>query len=45
MVLLEFEADATAQAKDGKTPWNYAEFNKKLAGTKAYWALKDAQEQ
>lgn len=44
MLLLEFGADAAAQAKDGKTAWNYAEFSKKLAGTKAYWALKDAQE-
>ena len=45
LVLLEFNADATALAKDGKTPWNYAEFSKKLTGTKAYWALKDAYEQ
>jgi ankyrin repeat protein len=45
LVLLEFGADAKAQAQDGKTPWNYAEFSKKMTGTKAYWALKDAQEE
>lgn len=44
ILLLEFKADATATADDGKTPWNYAEFNKALAGTRAYWALKDAQD-
>ena len=42
-VLLDAGADAKAKDEGGKTPWDYAQENKKLKGTKAYWALNDAQ--
>ena len=32
-----------AKDKYGKTPWDLAQENEKLKGTKAYWALNDAQ--
>ena len=37
-------AGANTRVKDhgGKTPWDYAENNEKLKGTKAYWKLRDA---
>ncbi|MDE0784613.1 MAG: ankyrin repeat domain-containing protein, partial [Planktomarina sp.] len=42
-VLLTGGADAKAKDKNGKTPWDYAEDNEDLKGTKAYWALNEAQ--
>ena len=36
-------AGAKAKDKDGKTPWDYAQKSNELKGTKAYWALNDAQ--
>ena len=41
--LLAAGADAKAKDKDGETPWALAQENEKLKGTKAYWALNDAQ--
>ena len=41
--LLDAGADAKAKNKRGKTPWDLAQENEKLKGTKAYWALNDAQ--
>ena len=41
--LLDAGADAKAKNKLGKTPWDFAQENDKLKGTKAYWALNDAQ--
>ena len=41
--LLAAGADAKAKDKDGETPWALAQENEKLNGTKAYWALNDAQ--
>ena len=41
--LLATGADAKAKDKDGETPWALAQENEKLKGTKAYWALNDAQ--
>ena len=41
--LLDAGADAKAKNKEGKTPWDLAQENEKLKGTKAYWALNDAQ--
>jgi ankyrin repeat protein len=40
--LLDSVADAKAKNKDGRTPWDLAQKNEKLKGTKAYWALNDA---
>ena len=37
--LLDAGADAKAKNKDGKTPWDLAQENEKLKGTKGYWAL------
>ena len=42
-VLLAAGADAKAKDEEGKTPWDYAQNNKDLKGTKGYWALNDAQ--
>ncbi|MDB2423806.1 hypothetical protein N9X05_17905 [Paracoccaceae bacterium] len=42
-VLLHAGADAKAKNKEGKTPWDYAQNNERLKGTKNYWALNDAQ--
>ena len=42
-VLLDAGADAKAKDEEGKTPWDYAQENEKLKGTKAYWALNAAQ--
>ena len=41
--LLDAGADAKAKNKEGKTPWDLAQENYELKGTKAYWALNDAQ--
>ena len=41
--LLDAGADGKAKDKDGKSPWDLAQKNKKLEGTKGYWALNDAQ--
>jgi ankyrin repeat protein len=41
--LLAAGADEKAKNKDGKTPWDLAQNNKALKGTKDYWALNDAQ--
>ena len=41
--LLDAGADAKAKNKEGKTPWDLAQENEKLKGTKGYWALNDAQ--
>ena len=41
--LLKAGADAKAKNRDGKTAFDYAQKNEKLAGTKAYWALCDAR--
>ena len=42
-VLLAASADAKSKDKEGKTPCDLAQKNEDLKGTKAYWALKDAQ--
>ena len=42
-VLLDAGADAKAKDEEGKTPWDYAQENDELKGTKDYWALNDAQ--
>ena len=41
--LLAAGADANAKDEVGKTPWDLAQDNKKLKGTKGYWALNDAR--
>ena len=41
--LLDAGADAKAKNEEGKTPWDLAQKNEKLKGTKGYWALNDAQ--
>ena len=41
--LLDAGADAKAKDKYDITPWDHAQENKKLKGTKGYWALNDAQ--
>jgi ankyrin repeat protein len=41
--LLTAGADAKAKNKKGETPWDLAQENEKLKGTKGYWALNDAQ--
>ena len=41
--LLAVGADAKAKDEESKTPWDYAQENEKLKGTKGYWALNDAQ--
>ena len=43
IALLDAGADAKAKNQKGKTPWDFAQTNEKLKGTKAYWALNDAQ--
>ena len=40
--LLAAGADAKAKDEESKTPWDYAQENEKLKGTKGYWALNDA---
>ena len=41
MPKLSFTAKATNNSD--ATPWDYAQRNEKLKGTKGYWALKDTQ--
>ena len=41
--LLDAGADAKAKNKEGRTPWDFAQENDKLKGSKGYWALNDAQ--
>jgi ankyrin repeat protein len=41
--LLEAGADSKAKNEEGKTPWDLAQENEKIKGTKGYWALNDAQ--
>ena len=41
--LLAAGASVMAKDEDGNTPWDLAQENKNLKGTKAYWALNDAQ--
>jgi len=40
--LLAAGDNAKAKDKNGKTPSDHANENKKLEGTKGYWALNDA---
>jgi ankyrin repeat protein len=42
-ILLNAGADAKAKSDEDKTPWNFAQENKQLKGTDAYWVLKYAQ--
>jgi len=42
-LLLDAGADAAAVNEDGKTPFEFAKNNAALAGTAAYWALKNAR--
>ena len=42
-ILLAAGADAKAISKDGKTSWDLVQENEDVEGTKAYWALNDAQ--
>jgi hypothetical protein len=37
------DADAGAKNTEGKIPWDFAQNNEDLKGTKGYWALNDAQ--
>ena len=41
--LIAAGADAKAKSKYGATPWDLAQLNDRLKGTKAYWALNEAQ--
>ena len=41
--LLAIGANAKAKNKNSQTPWALAQENETLKGTKAYWALNDAQ--
>jgi hypothetical protein len=41
--LLTAGAAGKAKNKEGKTPWDFAEDNEDLKGTKGYRALSDAQ--
>ena len=41
--LLDANADAKVKNEEGKTPRDLAQENEKLKGTRAYWALNDAQ--
>ena len=43
LTLLAAGADAKAQDEKVRSPWDYAQENEKLKGTKGYWALNDAQ--
>ena len=40
--LLSKGADPRAKNSDGKTPWDLAQENEELKGSKAFWALNDA---
>ena len=41
--LLSAGADPKAKGKEGRTPWDFAQENENLKGTKGYWALNDAR--
>lgn len=41
--LLDAGADATARDNRGSTPWDYAQDDKALKGTAAYWHLNAAR--
>ncbi len=41
--LIAAGADAKAEDLVSQTPWDYAQENEKVKGTKGYWALNDAQ--
>jgi len=41
--LLDAGAAATARGNRGSTPWDYAQDNKALKGTAAYWHLNAAR--
>ena len=43
LALLNAGADAKSEDENGETPWDLAQENEKLKGTKGYWALNDAQ--
>ncbi len=43
LALLDAGADAKAKDEKFRSPWDYAQENKSLKGTKGYWALNDAQ--
>jgi cytohesin len=43
LALLDAGADAKAKDEKARSPWDYAQENKSLKGTKGYWALNDAQ--
>lgn len=42
-VLLNAGAQAWTPDKAGKTPWDYAQYNKNLKGSEAYWRLNKAR--
>ena len=42
-VLLKAGAGAKAKSQSGTNPWELAQDNDKLKGTKGYWALNDAR--
>ena len=42
-ILLDAGADGKAKSNEGKTAFDYAEENKYIKGTEAYWLLNDAQ--
>ena len=41
--LIEAGADVNAKDLYGKTPWDLAQENEYLKGTKGYWTLNDAR--
>ena len=42
-ILLTANADAGKKDNAGKKPWDYAQKNKKIIGSNAYWALNNAE--
>ena len=41
--LLDAGADIKVKDKHGRTPWDLAQENENLKGTKAYWVLTEAR--
>ena len=41
--MLEAGADPNARDEDGETPFDLADTNESLRGTKIYWRLNDAK--
>jgi ankyrin repeat protein len=41
--LLDAGADIKVEDKHGRTPWDLAQENETLQGTKAYWVLTEAR--